>query len=474
MEKCQHTDGFFVGANEYDESLLRRWSTKSLRCLLCHGPVKYRHGPKIKPHFAHVARAVCEYREPETHEHVCGKEVIKQWVSSLFPANNTTVEACVSNGNQRADVLTVFPDGQQLCIEFQCSPVPLEVLRKRMKGYEENGIAQLWIIGYSRFRGKPLNRFRLQAWEDVIRQRHKQMLCVLDTTDQTMYVFEAVTPLKGYKTLFTSEKTFMKNLQEVSVAPDGTISVKQPYDTARPMPKHKPQKKSPNIQPSQMGSTNQVEKQTFAQLQTIREKDFFTNPLRAFAISVLGDEKHLNHPFFNQQIAGDDVFWIDHRLWQSYLFLTEVHKVYQRRAKYATGLHTPVLFIKHLLVHDDRFPERPFQTVVQRYGNFRLLQARRSGDRGYARVKTVHELVYEYFCRLEQLGLLRNVTPRRESLTAAGQLFGKFEVLFDRFCPRLHGETEDEIKAFFRQHRLRYCNGRWLEGSGKTLKPLHI
>ncbi|TRY27553.1 hypothetical protein FOI68_04120 [Brevibacillus sp. LEMMJ03] len=178
LEKCQHTDGFFVGANEYDESLLRRWSTKSLRCLLCHGPVKYRHGPKIKPHFAHVARAVCEYREPETHEHVCGKEVIKQWVSSLFPANNTTVEACVSNGNQRADVLTVFPDGQQLCIEFQCSPVPLEVLRKRMKGYEENGIAQLWIIGYSRFRGKPLNRFRLHAWEDVIRQRHKQMLCV--------------------------------------------------------------------------------------------------------------------------------------------------------------------------------------------------------------------------------------------------------------------------------------------------------
>lgn len=146
---------------------------KVLRCLLCHGPVKYRHSPKIKPHFAHVARAVCEYREPETHEHVCGKEVIKQWVSSLFPANNTTVEACVSNGNQRADVLTVFPEGQQLCIEFQCSPVPLEVLRKRMKGYEENGIAQLWIIGKSRFRGKPLNRFRLHAWEDVIRQRHK-------------------------------------------------------------------------------------------------------------------------------------------------------------------------------------------------------------------------------------------------------------------------------------------------------------
>ncbi|WP_410784613.1 competence protein CoiA family protein, partial [Leifsonia sp. SIMBA_070] len=76
---------------------------------------------RVKPHFAHVAKTQCDYTEPETLEHIMGKKLLKTWIEMIYPSNVTRQEYYLEEIGQRADIITIFPDGHRLCIEFQCS-----------------------------------------------------------------------------------------------------------------------------------------------------------------------------------------------------------------------------------------------------------------------------------------------------------------------------------------------------------------
>jgi hypothetical protein len=467
LKECMHVDGFLVEPGKYSKEILRSWSATKLQCQHCRAAVLYRHGIQVTPHFAHRAGKQCEYREPETMEHAEGKRLLKMWLEKVFPANVTIQEYFVKEIQQRADILTIFPDGHRLGIEIQCSPIPEDVLKKRMEGYEQAGIAQLWILGDSVFKGRVINRFRLHAWETILMKRQDRRMYLLDALDRRRLVsLVNIEAIRGKKTVYTTEERTGWELDELGVSRDGKIVLSDgtPIALKRQSKRRRLTKKSQ----APISITN-VESE---QLKNQRERDFETNPLKAFAISRFGH--YLSHPVVNQYIDGDHLFLIDHRLWQSNLFLTEIHKIYQRRSVYGTGTKIPTLFIKHILVKDTRFPERPFQIVLEKYVNHQLDHQLRYEKDPAPSIKTIHELVYEYFCRLEALGFLRNITPNRERITQGGKMFGRFEVLFDQFCPERFGETEQEVQAFFRNHSLRYVKNRWFDISNNKWRPLDI
>ncbi|MED1722163.1 competence protein CoiA [Brevibacillus parabrevis] len=454
MRQCLHAHGFVVEPRSYSRQLLKEWSGSQLFCPQCGGAVYYRHGLFVTPHFAHAANSECGYGEPETAEHQAGKQWLQNWLEQLYPANDTRREVYVEEIRQRADVLTIFPNGQRLCIEYQCSPIEVAELRKRMDGYEQAGIAQIWIMGKSVFSGRPVNRFRLQGWEKVIWERQK-VLYLFDSLERhNLDVLAHIVQVQGKKTVFACQDRCEWPLLSLKVTANGRVVHLDD---------------SPLMEEG--ARTSAISKRKFlarkaavAQRKKERANDFLSHPLRQFALARVGD--CLSHPVFNQKLEGDQLFRIDHRLWQSYLFLTEIHKAYQKKAVYATGTKIPHLFLKHILTRDDRFPERPFRSVVTKYSDHRLADDRH--------VKAVHVLVYEYFCRLEKLGFLRNITPHKERITPPGMLFGRFEVLFDQFCPGAFGDTEAEIRQFFRQRNLCYLNGRWFEQKQNSLELLNL
>lgn len=470
VKTCMHLDGYLIEPEGYSEELLRSWSKVKLRCQWCGAPVFYRHGSQVSPHFAHLARRECEFWEPETIEHIEGKRLLKAWIEQIYPFNVTKQEYYLDEIGQRADVMTIFPDGHRLCIEYQCSPISDKDLRTRIEGYEKMNISQVWIMGHGLFKERPLTRFRLHAWEDMIRKRQKMRLYLLESLgSHRLITLTNITAVRDRKTLFTSGERTEWALRELRVSREGSITLVD--GSALVQMKEPATGVTPN-KPKQLESL--ASRKSSLRMIRHRSEAFLTNPLRGFAISRVGD--YLSHPVMNQQIEGDHLFMIDHRLWQSYLFLTEIHKVYQRRSMYGTGTLIPRLFIKHILIKDARFPERPFQSVLKRYVNqqlaYELRMARSEGL--IPRMKTIHELVYEYFSRLATLGFLKNMTPNQERITPGGKLFGKFDVQFDQFCPELFGETEHEMKTFFRNHKLCYIKNRWFDCTGNQKRPLHF
>jgi hypothetical protein len=465
MKKCLHKDGFFVEPGVFSKEQLRLWSANKLICQYCGGLVRYRHGIIVSPHFSHHANNDCDYWEPETEEHLAGKRMLKSWLENVLPSNETIAEYFVKEIKQRADIMTLYPDGHRLCIEYQCSPVSLELLKKRMEGYEQVGISQVWVLGASLFKGRSVNRFRLRAWENWIRSCQENGLYIFDPErGKSLIYISNIALVRGRKTIVGCDMKVECSFDELGISRNGKIII--------PDQGHLGKRESKKKNTSRIRKVLGIPQMSkwIQQVKRDRERDFYRNPLRAFALSRIGE--HLSHPVFNQYIEGDHLFLLDHRLWQSYLFLTEIHKIYQRRAVYGTGTKTPTIFINHLLTKDNRFPERPFQFVLDKYVNKRMQNDIRFKKINLPVVKAIHVLIYEYFSKLEMLGFLNNITPSRATVTSAGKMFGKFEVLFDQFCPDIFGETEEDIRAFFQNHSLRYLKNQWYDIRNNPAVPL--
>ncbi len=476
MKTCLHQDGYLVEVGKQPVELLRQWSTKQLRCPDCLHPIKYRHGNHVSPHFAHVEKCVYEYREPETVEHLKGKMLLVQWLKEILPQNQTFTEYYIHEIAQRADVMTIFPNGTRLCFELQCSAIPLDVLRRRMQRYRNENIKQIWILGTSSLQSIVPTRFALRTWMQEICRAQQDQLYFLDYHCQSLLIFSGVQVKQPYKTIFTCEWAKRAHIQEVATSAEGNLQLKESVIL------HSTSGRNRNVVPTEghskssdaliMQMKNWITPTAYVNLLKKRHLEFDNHPLKRFVLSRLGEERFLQSPLFNQTMMGDYVFLLDHRLWQSFLFLTEIHHAYQRKAKYGLGKSKPTIFIKHLITSDNRFPHRPFMNIVHRYVNRALLKAKALQPMDFTEVLTIHEVIYEYLNRLATFGLLRNITPKQDSITPGGKLFGRFEILFDRFWPDQFGASEADIRRFFEIHELRYLAGNWyVKRKGKTGLP---
>lgn len=137
-----------IAQNKMQELILADQSlnkNEKYYCPSCQNPVHLKFGSIIRPHFAHFQNDACEvFAEGETFEHIEGKMQLAEWLENL--GMQVEIEAYLPELQQRPDVLVMI-NNQQTAIEFQCSPIPIEKVAERTKGYLEAGYEITWILG---------------------------------------------------------------------------------------------------------------------------------------------------------------------------------------------------------------------------------------------------------------------------------------------------------------------------------------
>lgn len=135
MLLAQSKDGSYI-----DAALLAKKKKRErprLHCPGCQSPVLLKAGEQKIAHFAHCKGTTCQtYSEGETVEHLQGKRLLLQFVSSA------TIEAYLPELKQRPDLLA-----DKRALEFQCSPLPFSRFQERTLGYIQAQYQPIWILG---------------------------------------------------------------------------------------------------------------------------------------------------------------------------------------------------------------------------------------------------------------------------------------------------------------------------------------
>lgn len=119
--------------------------TNKFYCPLCRQPLFLKIGSLKIPHFAHYSKSNCEnhFSERESAMHLKGKEQLYRLFKAL--GLNAELEPYLPNVKQRPDLLLDGNTTQRIAIEFQCSPISIEKLIHRNKGYKREDILPIWI-----------------------------------------------------------------------------------------------------------------------------------------------------------------------------------------------------------------------------------------------------------------------------------------------------------------------------------------
>lgn len=123
----------------------KRLIGKQCYCPVCGEKLILKTGKIKVSHFAHEKASDCATSEGETSEHLLGKRQIFDWLSQS--GFNPQYEVYLKAIQQRPDLLITDHTGQKIAIEFQCSPLPLERLQQRNRGYRQLAIKVWWILG---------------------------------------------------------------------------------------------------------------------------------------------------------------------------------------------------------------------------------------------------------------------------------------------------------------------------------------
>ncbi|QUW21675.1 hypothetical protein JSQ81_18120 [Sporosarcina sp. Marseille-Q4063] len=133
-------------SSEMKREHLREWRNSTLfYCPGCNDTVQLKVGDVVIPHFAHKKDKSCSasFSEGESKEHLLGK----QDLYSFFKRTGVEVklEPYFNALAQRPDLLVTIGT-EQIPIEFQCSNIPIRLIKSRTAGYKKAGMAPIWIL----------------------------------------------------------------------------------------------------------------------------------------------------------------------------------------------------------------------------------------------------------------------------------------------------------------------------------------
>ncbi|MDF2557080.1 MAG: hypothetical protein K0R71_908 [Bacillales bacterium] len=113
-------------------------------CPACRNSVLFRRGPHLMPHFAHQKNQACYYSsEAESMKHLTGKVQLYKRIKELVTV--VCLEKFFSEILQKSDIYFEY-NRKKYAVEFQCSQISLEVLKKRTMGYLSIGITPIWVF----------------------------------------------------------------------------------------------------------------------------------------------------------------------------------------------------------------------------------------------------------------------------------------------------------------------------------------
>ncbi len=141
---------------------LNEHKKKIYYCPCCTGRVFLKAGKVKMPHFAHAAHLTCDAAsEGETEEHLLGKKTLYEWLEAQ--GYEVELEKYFSSFKQRAD-LFIRHNGKSFAIEFQCSIISLEDIRRRTRLYLKHDITPIWILSERHVKWKKRNGFMLSTF----------------------------------------------------------------------------------------------------------------------------------------------------------------------------------------------------------------------------------------------------------------------------------------------------------------------
>lgn len=89
------------------------------------------------------------YSEPETEEHLNGKQDLYEWIKKQPGVTDAILEGWLPETKQRPDIMFKL-NGEQYVIEYQCTPIATEYV-ERHDLYKAAGIKDIWIAGTEKY-----------------------------------------------------------------------------------------------------------------------------------------------------------------------------------------------------------------------------------------------------------------------------------------------------------------------------------
>ncbi|HLR52686.1 MAG TPA: competence protein CoiA family protein [Candidatus Avamphibacillus sp.] len=135
---------------------------KHFYCPTCNEKVIIRAGPQTIPHFFHYQKSECPSVEGgEGAYHEKGKLLLYHWLKKQH--TNVFLEKHLPQINQRPDLL-LLTKNKKIAIEYQCVRIPIKLLLKRNKGYQQLGIKPIWILGANQMKRMGQNSLKLDPF----------------------------------------------------------------------------------------------------------------------------------------------------------------------------------------------------------------------------------------------------------------------------------------------------------------------
>lgn len=201
-------------------------------CPACQQIVIKRAGTYKVAHYAH--QTVCPISEEntgETSEHLNGKLQLQQFFAKYY---QTKLEVYFPQIKQRADLVLI--NGQrQIVIEYQCSPLSIEKLRKRTAGYEKSGLSVVWILGQRYFKRLAKDSI-LAKFGTLVKDKLVVLAWDTDTKELKIVASLGKCDFKKLPTIMRQAKSYsdyqviIKMLNDLQVNP--VIKAKQRYQQA--------------------------------------------------------------------------------------------------------------------------------------------------------------------------------------------------------------------------------------------------
>lgn len=163
MLLAKKKDGSMLSLLLYSRSEIEKRRHEEFYCPCCEGRVYLKVGTIKIPHFAHKSQSFCRAdAEGESLEHLQGKRQLFEWLRQL--GVEVSLEKYFPEIKQRADLYIVH-NGQGYAIEFQCSVVSQQIIKKRTQQYLRYRIIPLWILNNKLIKKKKQNEYYLSSFQ---------------------------------------------------------------------------------------------------------------------------------------------------------------------------------------------------------------------------------------------------------------------------------------------------------------------
>ncbi|MFS0782864.1 competence protein CoiA [Bacillus sp. 1P06AnD] len=175
-------------------------------CPGCGGEVILKAGRKVIPHFAHKAGGNCTVSaEGESNRHIEGKQSLFSWLKDQ--GIHVQLELYIPDIKQRTDLYAEI-QGKKYAIEFQCSIISSDEVKRRTLGYKKKGMETIWIFHNDLCKQRRHNEFSVPSfiWTAIRGSLARPQAIFLSPKNLELIFLPHMIPFSSATTFSTSYK----------------------------------------------------------------------------------------------------------------------------------------------------------------------------------------------------------------------------------------------------------------------------